>query len=242
MSLEASESGTLRIAADVGGTFTDIAVFDETTGQIRLGKTLTTPSHLIEGMSTAVSKAGAEFRSARLFLHGTTVANNALLERKGAHTALITTRGFRDIYEIGRVNRPEAYNLFFRKHRPLIERALRIEINERIDATGRVLKDLDEDELEAVAQRLEREKIEAVAILFLHSYRNPDHEIRARDFLVRRLQNVFVTISHELSQEYREFERTSTVAANAYICLLYTSDAADDLLCVDLGGRRIIKK
>jgi len=217
MSLEASESGTLRIAADVGGTFTDIAVFDETTGQIRLGKTLTTPSHLIEGMSTAVSKAGAEFRSARLFLHGTTVAINALLERKGAHTALITTRGFRDIYEIGRVNRPEAYNLFFRKHRPLIERALRIEIDERIDATGRVLKDLDEDELEAVAQRLEREKIEAVAILFLHSYRNPDHEIRARDFLVRRLQNVFVTISHELSQEYREFERTSTVAANAYI-------------------------
>ena len=149
MSLEASESGTLRIAADVGGTFTDIAVFDETTGQIRLGKTLTTPSHLIEGMSTAVSKAGAEFRSARLFLHGTTVAINALLERKGAHTALITTRGFRDIYEIGRVNRPEAYNLFFRKHRPLIERALRIEIDERIDATGRVLKDLDEDELEA---------------------------------------------------------------------------------------------
>jgi len=171
MSLEASESGTLRIAADVGGTFTDIAVFDETTGQIRLGKTLTTPSHLIEGMSTAVSKADAEFRSARLFLHGTTVAINALLERKGARTALITTRGFRDIYEIGRVNRPEAYNLFFRKHRPLIERALRIEINERIDATGRVLKDIDEDELEAVAQRLEREKIEAVAILFTRSVR-----------------------------------------------------------------------
>ena len=119
-------SGALRIAADVGGTFTDIAVFDEASGQIRLGKTLTTPARLIEGMSTGVSKAGAEFKAARLFLHGTTVAINALLERKGARTALVTTKGFRDIYEIGRVNRPEAYNLFFRKHRPLIERASRI--------------------------------------------------------------------------------------------------------------------
>ncbi|MDE2167577.1 MAG: hydantoinase/oxoprolinase family protein, partial [Alphaproteobacteria bacterium] len=136
---------------------------------------------------------------------------------KGARTALVTTRGFRDIYEIGRVNRPQAYNLFFRKHRPLIERALRIEVDERIDAAGRVLTPLSERELEAIAEQLERDNIEAVAILFLHSYRNPDHEIRARDFLVRRLRNVFVTASHELSQEYREFERTSTVAANAYI-------------------------
>lgn len=210
-------SGALRIAADVGGTFTDIAVFDETTGQIRLGKTLTTPARLIEGMSTGVSKAAAEFKSARLFLHGTTVAINALLERKGARTALVTTKGFRDIYEIGRVNRPESYNLFFRKHRPLIERASRIEIDERLDASGQVLRPLAEAELETIAKRLEREGVEAIAILFLHSYRNPDHEIRASDFFKRRLPTAFVTASHELSQEYREFERTSTVAANAYI-------------------------
>src|SRR5882724_8833985 len=129
MSLEGA-LGVLRIAADVGGTFTDIAVFDETTGQIRLGKTLTTPARLIDGMSIGAAKAEAEFKDARLFLHGTTVAVNALLERKGARTALVTTKGFRDIYEIGRVNRPDSYNLFFKKHRPLIERALRIEIDE----------------------------------------------------------------------------------------------------------------
>jgi len=146
------ENATLRIAADVGGTFTDLAVFDEATGRIRLGKTLTTPARLIEGMSTGVTKAGASFGAGQLFLHGTTVAINALLERKGARTALVTTRGFRDIYEIGRVNRPEAYNLFFRKHRPLIERALRIEIDERMDAAGNVLRPLKESELETIAQ------------------------------------------------------------------------------------------
>jgi N-methylhydantoinase A len=211
------EKATLRIAADVGGTFTDLAVFDEASGHIRLGKTLTTPARLIEGMTTGVTKAGASFSAGQLFLHGTTVAINALLERKGAKAALVTTKGFRDIYEIGRVNRPEAYNLFFRKHRPLIERARRIEVNERMDASGNVLLALKDDELEAIAQRLEREGIEAVAILFLHSYRNPVHEIRAREFFARRLPKAFVTASHELSQEYREFERTSTVAANAYV-------------------------
>ena len=217
MPSELPAQATLRIAADVGGTFTDLAVFDEATGRIRLGKTLTTPARLIEGMNAGVTKAGASFGAGRLFLHGTTVAINALLERNGANTALITTRGFRDIYEIGRVNRPEAYNLFFRKHRPLIERALRIEIDERMSADGEVLRPLREGDLEAIAQRLEREGIDAIAILFLHSYRNPDHEIRAREFFAHRLPHTFVTASHELSQEYREFERTSTVAANAYI-------------------------
>jgi N-methylhydantoinase A len=207
----------LRIAADVGGTFTDVAIFEEVTGQIRLGKTLTTPARLIEGMGRGVSKAGAKFRDARLFLHGTTVAINALLERKGARTALVTTKGFRDIYEIGRINRPEAYNLYFRKHQPLVERSLRFEVDERITAGGDVLRPLQEAELERVARKLEEERIEAIAILFLHSYRSPDHEIRAKDFFKRRLPDTFVTASHELSQEYREFERTSTVAANAYI-------------------------
>jgi N-methylhydantoinase A len=210
-------SAPLRIAADVGGTFTDVAVFDEAAGQIRLGKTLTTPAWLMEGMSNGVSKAAASFADANLFLHGTTVAINALLERKGAKAALVTTRGFRDIYEIGRVNRPEAYNLFFRKHRPLVERALRHEVDERISAAGEVLRPLRDEELEVVAGRLEAEGVEAIAILFLHSYNNPDHEVRARDFFRRRFPEAFVTASHELSQEYREFERTSTVAANAYV-------------------------
>ena len=210
-------SAHLRIAADVGGTFTDVAVFDESSGHIRLGKTLTTPQRLIDGMGHGVEKASARFADASLFLHGTTVAINALLERKGARTALVTTRGFRDIYEIGRVNRPEAYNLFFRKHKPLIERAMRFEIDERLDAAGEVVRPLVEAEVEALGQRLAAEGVDAIAILFLHSYRNPDHEIRARDILRRVLPDAFITASHDLSQEYREFERTSTVAANAYV-------------------------
>ena len=238
-----SAAAGLRIAADVGGTFTDIAVFDEQTGAIRLGKTLTTPVSLIEGMRHGVEKAGARFGDGRLFLHGTTVAINALIERKGARTALVTTKGFRDIYEIGRINRPEAYNLFFRKHQPLVERALRIEIDERMDAAGEVLRPLEDAQVEAVAQRLADEGVEAVAILFLHSYRNPDHEIRVRELLRRRLPGVFVTASHELSQEYREFERSSTVAANAYVgprVTRYLRETEEVLEQLDFGGKFLI--
>jgi len=236
-------TGHLRIAADVGGTFTDVAVFDEASGSIRLGKTLTTPDSLIAGMNHGVGKAGADFADARLFLHGTTVAINALIERKGARTALVTTKGFRDIYEIGRINRPEAYNLFFRKHRPLVERALRIEVDERMDAAGEVMRPLIDAEVEAVGRRLLDEKVDAVAILFLHSYRNPDHEIRARDILSRMMPNAFVSASHELSQEYREFERSSTVAANAYVgprVAQYLSEAGRVLDQVKFGGKFLI--
>ena len=208
---------TSRLSADVGGTFTDIAVLDEASGAIRLGKTLTTPARIIDGISDGVAKAKARFADAHLFLHGTTVAINALLERRGARTALVTTRGFRDIYEIGRINRPQAYNLFFKKHRPLIERALRFEIDERMTAEGDVLRPLDLAGLEAVARELAAERVEAVAVMLLHSYANPAHEIAARDLLAERLPGVFITASHELSQEYREYERTSTAAANAYI-------------------------
>ncbi len=206
-----------RIAADVGGTFTDIAIFDGENGGLRLGKTLTTPEHLVEGIATGVDKSGSSFAEAGLFLHGTTVAINTLLERTGARTALVTTQGFRDIYEIGRVNRPEAYNLFFRKHRPLVERALRFEVAERVTSAGDVLVPLEEAELERVAREIERERVEALAILFLHSYRRPEHETMAKRFFASRFPGLYITASHELSQEYREFERTSTVAANAYV-------------------------
>jgi N-methylhydantoinase A len=207
----------MRIAADVGGTFTDVAAFDEKSGALRLGKTLTTPGRLVDGIENGVGRAGSSFDAASLFLHGTTVAINTMLERTGARTALVITAGFRDIYEIGRVNRPEAYNLYFRKHKPLVPRALRFEVKERVLANGEVLQPLDEAELERLVPALRREKVEALAILFLHSYRNPDHEIRAKRFFERRCPDLFITVSHELSQEYREFERVSTTAANAYV-------------------------
>ena len=125
-----------RLAADIGGTFTDVAAFDEKTGRMLLGKALSTPRNMVEGISQGVAKAGTTYREASLFLHGSTVAINTMLERTGAKTALITTEGFRDVYEIGRINRPDAYNLFFKKHVPLVERALRFEIRERMTAEG----------------------------------------------------------------------------------------------------------
>ena len=210
-------SRTFRLAADVGGTFTDIVAFDEATGASYLGKTLTTPQRLVDGIVTGVHKADSTLARARLMLHGTTVAINTLLERSGAKTALVTTRGFRDIYEIGRINRPQAYNLFFRKHRPLVPRSLRFEVAERMSAQGKVLVPLDEAGLADLAAKLRALEIESVAILFLHCYANPAHELRAKALLESLLPGVFVSASHELSQEYREFERTSTVAANAYI-------------------------
>src|SRR5690349_3427475 len=182
-----------------------------------LGKTLTTHQRLVTGIETGVDKAGASFPQAQLFLHGTTVAINTILERTGAPCALLTTQGFRDIYEIGRVNRPESYNLFFQKHRPLIKRARRFEVRERIDAAGRILIGLDENEVRGLVDAAVASGVQAIAILFLHSYRNPVHEKRVKEIIERGHPDIFVTASHELSQEYREFERTSTVAANAYI-------------------------
>jgi len=215
--MNSKKSSRLRIAADIGGTFTDVAAFDERSGQLLLGKTLTTPSRLVDGINTGVSKAGTRLAESDLFLHGSTIAINTMLERTGASVALVTTQGFRDIYEIGRVNRPDAFNLRHRKHEPLVERARRFEVKERLMYDGSVLVPLDMDSLEEVAQKIQREKVEAIAILFLHSYRNPAHEIAARKFFAKRFPDLFITVSSELALEYREFERTSTVVANAYI-------------------------
>jgi N-methylhydantoinase A len=235
--------GSLRLSADVGGTFTDVAAFDEPTGRLQLGKILTTPSRLVTGIETGVGKAGASFAAAQLFLHGTTVAINTILERTGARSALLTTQGFRDIYEIGRVNRPESYNLFFRKHTPLINRELRFEIRERMDAEGKVLIPLDEDEVRRVAAAAIKAGVQAIAILFLHSYRNADHEKRAKRIIEEARPELFVTASHELSQEYREYERTSTAAANAYVgprVRRYLSEMDGHLKETGFGGNFLV--
>jgi N-methylhydantoinase A len=207
----------LRLAADIGGTFTDIAVFDEGRGTLSFGKALSTPHRLVEGIQTGVEKAGSDFRSAALFLHGSTIAINTVLERTGARTALLITEGFRDIYEIGRINRPDAYNLFFQKHVPLVERALRFEVKERVLADGEVDTPLNDRDIEALGDKLETLGIESAAILFLNCFANAEHEARAKRILEAKHPSLFVSASHELSQEYREFERCSTVAANAYI-------------------------
>ncbi|HWG03680.1 MAG TPA: hydantoinase/oxoprolinase family protein [Beijerinckiaceae bacterium] len=207
----------MRIAADIGGTFTDVAALDPASGRLMLGKSLSTPKSLVTGISEGVAKAGARFADAQIFLHGSTIAINTMIERSGAKTALLTTAGFRDIYEIGRINRPDAYNLYFRKHEPLVRRSLRFEIRERVTADGKIHSPLDEASVHAACDRLAVEGIEAVGIMLLHSYRHADHEQRVKEIVAARLPHVFVSASHELTQEYREFERCSTVAANAYI-------------------------
>ena len=212
-----SRAGGVRLAADIGGTFTDIAVFDPATGKLSFGKVLSTPQRLVEGINAGVAKAGSHYGAAALFLHGSTIAINTILERNGARTALLVTQGFRDIYEIGRINRPDAYNLYFRKHVPLVERALRFEVKERVLADGEIDTPLDDEEIAVLGRELAARGIEAAGILFLNCYAHQEHEARAKAILERNHPGMFVSASHELSQEYREFERCSTVVANAYI-------------------------
>src|SRR5258705_11000546 len=213
---KANGSG-LRLAADIGGTFTDIAAFDERTGELTFGKALSTPARLVEGINAGVAKAGSDYKSAGLFLHGSTIAINTILERKGAKTALLITEGFRDIYEIGRINRPDAYNLFFRKHEPLVERAQRFEVKERVLSDGESETPIDDAEIANFGRMLDGLGVEATAILLLNCYARHDHEARAKAILEKNHPNMFVSASHELSEEYREFERCSTVVANAYV-------------------------
>jgi N-methylhydantoinase A len=207
----------LRIGVDIGGTFTDVTVLDPADGSVQLGKSLSTPDDLVRGIFDAIAAAGVSPRDADMVIHGSTVAINAILERKGARTALITTAGFRDVYEIGRINRPDSFNLFFRKHVPLVPRDRVFEIDERVLADGSVWKAFPHAQAERIAAQLAADDIESVAIVFVHAYGNTSHEERMYDILRRAVPDAFVTVSHQVSRERREYERTSTTAANAYV-------------------------
>lgn len=206
-----------RVAVDIGGTFTDVTIIDSATGRISVAKALTTPDDLSQGVIDALERANAALPHTQDVIHGTTIAINTLIERSGAKTALITSRGMRDVYEIGRVNRPDAFNLHFRKHKPLIPRDYIIEANERIAADGAVVASLDEEEQARLLAELAELDPQSVAIVFLHSYAHPEHEDVVKKLLASARPDLFVTASHELTREYREYERTSTTAANAYV-------------------------
>jgi N-methylhydantoinase A len=208
-----------RLAVDIGGTFTDLVLaLPERTLSAKL---LTTPhapeEAVVEGTGAILHDAGVEPQQLALVIHGTTLATNALIERKGARTALITTRGFRDSLEIAYEHRFEQYDLYMERPSPLVERDLRLEVSERLAADGNVLRPLDHAGLDALVRVLQEQKIEAVAISFLHSYINPAHEEAARARLSRALPGLPITISSEACREIREYERTSTTVANAYV-------------------------
>ncbi len=204
------------VAVDIGGTFTDLAALDPESGELRFSKSLTTPPNFEQGALDCLAKADIDTATIEVLRHGTTVVINALLEHKGARTALITTDGFRDILEIGRGNRPESFNILYHRLPPVVPRDRRYEIVERLDARGNVLRPLDRDALPLLAARLKAEGIEAVAVCLLHAWRNPVHEIEIGAYL-RQHSDCFVTCSHEISREFREFERTSTSVLNAYV-------------------------
>ncbi len=203
------------VGVDIGGTFTDLVGCGD--GKIVLSKALSTPADPTQGVARTLEAAGSRIEQIAQLLHGTTVAINTVLERKGARTAFITTAGFRDIYEIGRGNRPEAFDIFFHRPRPLVPRDRCFEVRERLNARGEVLAPLDESSVRALGARLAAEGIESVAVCFLHAYANPVHEQAAGRILRSANPELFVTLSHEILREYREYERASTTVLNAYV-------------------------
>ena len=216
---------------DVGGTFTDLLFMDDTAGDVRLAKVPTTTDNQAFGVLAALERAAVDPASLDLLVHGTTTTTNALLERKLATTGLITTRGFRDVLELGRRTRPKPYGLtgWFE---PLIPRELRLEVSERMDAEGRVVVPLDEDAVAAAARELVALGCESVVIHFLHAYRNPEHERRARRIVAALWPNDHVTAGHEILSEFREYERGTAAAVNACvqpILARYLSRLVDEL-------------
>lgn len=210
-----------RVGVDIGGTFTDLILVNDETGEMVVGKSLTTPddpSRAVETVLTeTLEQSGTPPEAVRTIIHGTTLVTNAIIERKGARTALITTRGFRDAVEIGREHRYELYDIFLDMPRPLVPRYLRLEVTERTYADGTIAQPLDVDELERLVRELKAKGVEAIAIAFLHSYANPEHERRAAEVIARVAPEMHVALSAEVNPEIREYERTSTTIANVYV-------------------------
>lgn len=206
-----------RIGVDIGGTFTDLVVLDEATGAVITTKALSTPRDLLEGVLRCVDQAGARLADCRLVIHGTTIGINALIEGKGARTGLVTTEGFRDVLEIGRGNFLKMYDVLYRRPAPLVPRGRCLEVPERLGARGEVIRPLDEAAVRAAAARLAEDGVESVAVAFLFSYRDPAHEQRAAAILAEALPQASVSASHQITQEWREYERTSTTVVNAFI-------------------------
>jgi N-methylhydantoinase A len=205
------------VAIDIGGTFTDLVGFDDAAGRFVEAKSLTTPHELSQGVLDCIGKSGLSAASIAELIHGSTIAINTLIERNGAKTGLVVTDGTRDVYIIGRGNRPEAYNLFFHRHRPLVPRHLTREIEERLTSSGEVFRPLNKATVAEACRALAAEDVEAVAVCLLHSYLDPAHERVVGAMLSEALPHAYLSLSHDILREYREFERLSTTVVNAYI-------------------------
>ena len=211
---------SLRLAADIGGTFTDLALLSDD-GTLFTAKVPSTPEDyavgILNGCRVLIEEHGLTPKAVEAFLHASTIATNAILEGKGARTALVTTAGFRDVLELRRIRVPRLYEPLYRKPEPLVPRRRRYEVTERIAADGSIIKVLDETELQRIVEEIAASDVEAVAVCFLNSYANPVHERRAGELLKARLPDRFVTLSVDVLPEVREYERTSTTVINAYV-------------------------
>lgn len=206
-----------RVSVDIGGTFTDIVVYDVTTGEYREDKVLSTPKNLSDAVVEGLDKKIHNYSDIDFFVHGTTAGLNAFLERKGAKVALITTKGFRDVYEIARGNRPEMYNLSYRKPKPLIERVDSFEVEERILANGDIKHPLSKESVIEIVDRIAERGYTSVAVCLINAYKNPVHEIEVEKIINKKMPDLSVSLSHRIAREWREYERTSTTVLNAYI-------------------------
>jgi len=236
----------IKVAADIGGTFTDIAAFLPD-GRLATRKLPSTPGDygraVVEGILALARDNGLSPGDFGDILHGCTVATNAILEQKGARTALLTTRGFRDVLELRRIRVPRLYDARYTRPPPLAPRDLRLEVTERLGPDGAVRVPLDEGDVEAAIATLRAARVEAVAVCFLHSYANPAHERRAGEMLRAALPGAFVSLSVDVLPEMREYERTSTTVINAYVgppVAAYLRGLRDGLRAAGLGGRLLV--
>ncbi|MFD2761144.1 hydantoinase/oxoprolinase family protein [Lentibacillus juripiscarius] len=232
----------MRVATDIGGTFTDMVYVDDG-GQIEVAKGPTTPPNFEQGVIDILEKSNVNKEAMSTFIHGTTVIINALTERKGAKTGLITTEGFRDVLEIARGNRPDLFNIRYKKPEPFVERSLRREINERLNYKGEVLTPLDKEQVKDIVDYFKQQGVEAIAVAYLHSYANPDHEKKTVELIKELWPEVSVSASHDVTKEWREYERTNTVALNSYVqpaATSYVNRLENKLADLNTGSKNFI--
>jgi N-methylhydantoinase A len=207
----------MRVASDIGGTFTDLVYLDESTGKFGVDKASTTPKNFALGVIDTLKRAKLDVSNTKFFVHGSTIIINALTEHKGAKTGLITTRGFRDVLEITRANRPDLYNMYYTKPKPFVPRQYRVEVQERVNYRGEELEPLNEADVKKAVQYFREEGIEAIAVCFLHSYANPSHELQCGELIRKLAPEIPATLSCDITQEWREYERTNTAVLNSYV-------------------------
>lgn len=206
----------MRVATDIGGTFTDLVYVDDQ-GVVGVAKSHTTPPNFEQGIIDVIKKSEIDQQAIETFIHGTTVIINALTERKGVKTGLITTQGFRDVLEIGRGNRPDLFNVRYKKPVPFVERYLRQEVEERLNQKGEVIVPLDHERIKELIAYFKKEQVEALAVSYLHAYKNPEHEQQTVQLIKELWPEISVTASHEVTKEWREYERTNTAVLNSYV-------------------------